>query len=662
MEEGRPGPSKPAGDRRPQKREKKDKQHDKQQPCEGFSIKAMMKNSVEERRAPWKENCKGLRAGNVVAKELGCKDLCKTVIVQNHAFEAGHCLVVSRITVANYQNNTVLKFGVRQTLQPKVEGDIPVIHVCVPCRKHFHHLPKAAVNPPFCSCIWKNGMLPKIIEKPQLREANRDHVRGPPPAGSVKERPAKHTAFRKFYERGDFPIAVQHECGGNKIAWKERPGVCGNEEMLVFSIREREPVRKDQSLGVICRIPNLPLTMGCFIGTDSLLDKLTVQIEELDYHYFLPLFFDGLCETEFPYEFFARQGVHDLLEHGGSRILPVVPQLIIPIKNALNLRNRQVLCTTLKVIQHLVVSAEMVGEALVPYYRQILPVLNIFKHMNGERCGFMLIDQTPEVLSYEQEVSFKGAAPAMPAMKGMLHRLALHGVSPKPAAEQQPSLTGLTATSFNVKSLSSLAQYKRRLVSVNTDKESLLYTGPKLFHLAVLTREDFERFFSVASQFALPNKKALRSEECDSVAREECGTLPTCDNPAQRSPVLMNTGLACLQDIPKDRGLAISLFTWAVMNDYEDTNLNNLQVVAAISINLGDGIEYGQQKRENIGVLIQETLELFERYGAAPSSDATSHKHKHSPAPDLGMAAGEKVQFCSLPEIKKLLNSWLQFP
>ncbi|NXT62581.1 PACRG protein, partial [Chaetops frenatus] len=107
-----------------------------------------------------------------------------------------------------------------------------------------------------------------------------------------------------------------------------------------------------------------------------------VEIENLDYHYFLPLFFDGLCETEFPYEFFARQGVHDLLEHGGNKILPVVPQLIIPIKMAYNLR--KVLCTTLKIIQHLVLSAEMVGEALVPYYRQILPVLNIFKHMNGE--------------------------------------------------------------------------------------------------------------------------------------------------------------------------------------------------------------------------------------------------------------------------------------
>lgn len=42
----------------------------------------------------------------------------------------------------------------------------------------------------------------------------------------------------------------------------------------------------------------------------------------------------------------------------------------------------QVLCKTLKVLQHLVVSADMVGEALVPYYRQILPILNIFINKN----------------------------------------------------------------------------------------------------------------------------------------------------------------------------------------------------------------------------------------------------------------------------------------
>lgn len=31
--------------------------------------------------------------------------------------------------------------------------------------------------------------------------------------------------------------------------------------------------------------------------------------------------------------------------------------------------------------------------------------------------------------------------------------------------------------------------------------------------------------------------------------------------------------------------------------------------------NLWDGIDYAQQRRENVGDLIQETLEVLERYG-----------------------------------------------
>lgn len=38
-----------------------------------------------------------------------------------------------------------------------------------------------------------------------------------------------------------------------------------------------------------------------------------------------------------------------MLEKGGARILPVIPQLIIPIKTALNSRDPEVIATTLKV-------------------------------------------------------------------------------------------------------------------------------------------------------------------------------------------------------------------------------------------------------------------------------------------------------------------------
>lgn len=58
--------------------------------------------------------------------------------------------------------------------------------------------------------------------------------------------------------------------------------------------------------------------------------------------------------------------------------------------DALNTRNHKVICTTLKILQQLVTSGDMIGEALVPYYRQILPIFNLFKNWNCKsRCLFV---------------------------------------------------------------------------------------------------------------------------------------------------------------------------------------------------------------------------------------------------------------------------------
>ncbi|KAL0231054.1 hypothetical protein GEMRC1_010459 [Eukaryota sp. GEM-RC1] len=149
----------------------------------------------------------------------------------------------------------------------------------------------------------------------------------PPVAGAFKRRPIAPTEFRRFYDRGDLPVSIDHSGVGNKVHWR-------------------------------------------------------ISIEQLDYHHYLPIFFDGLRELEEPYRFLSREGTIQLLKAGKSRILPVIPQLIIPIKNALNTRDPHIICTVLEILQLLVSSGEMVGEALVPYYRQILPVLNIFKNKN----------------------------------------------------------------------------------------------------------------------------------------------------------------------------------------------------------------------------------------------------------------------------------------
>ena len=173
----------------------------------------------------------------------------------------------------------------------------------------------------------------------------------PPTCPAFKPRAPARSTFRQSYDRGDFPISLKHDGRGNRISWK-------------------------------------------------------VPLESLDYHYYLPLFFDGLRETQHPYVFFAvqvqsvslcppltagslLQGIDDLLARGGSKkILPVIPQLIIPIKCkllllmfasppalhlavALNTRKDSVMCRTLKALQKLVKSADYVGQALVPYYRSL---------------------------------------------------------------------------------------------------------------------------------------------------------------------------------------------------------------------------------------------------------------------------------------------------
>ncbi|GBG28704.1 Parkin coregulated protein-like [Hondaea fermentalgiana] len=142
-----------------------------------------------------------------------------------------------------------------------------------------------------------------------------------------------NTSFRRFYERADLPVNVDQNGSVPKIAWK-------------------------------------------------------VQVERLDYHHYLPLFFDGLRETEMPYSFLAEEGAKDMVSVGGRKVLPVIPQLVIPIKNALNTRDPKVIVRVLRLLQALVLAdvdqegGGMIGRALVPYYRQILPVFNIFKNKN----------------------------------------------------------------------------------------------------------------------------------------------------------------------------------------------------------------------------------------------------------------------------------------
>lgn len=75
-----------------------------------------------------------------------------------------------------------------------------------------------------------------------------------------------------------------------------------------------------------------------------------VEIEMLDYHHYLPIFFEGLREPSEPAKFLADRGCDELIKGGKDKILPVLPQLIIPIKNALTTKNKEIVVKTLKKI------------------------------------------------------------------------------------------------------------------------------------------------------------------------------------------------------------------------------------------------------------------------------------------------------------------------
>jgi hypothetical protein len=112
-----------------------------------------------------------------------------------------------------------------------------------------------------------------------------------------------------------------------------------------------------------------------------------VDLAQLDYAHYLPMFIEGIRELDEPYHFLAVTATMDLLEKGDGRPLPCLPLLILPIKHNLMTRHHKILCVQMKLLQKLVQYCPYAGEALVPYYRQLLPVFNLpsTTHSGGKR-------------------------------------------------------------------------------------------------------------------------------------------------------------------------------------------------------------------------------------------------------------------------------------
>ena len=181
----------------------------------------------------------------------------------------------------------------------------------------------------------------KTVNAKRIAQASKPH-RGPC-SGVFRRQQVEQTMFPTRYERGELPCAIMHD-GSNTLSW------------------------------------------AC-------------PLLQLDYEHYLPLFLDGIRCTESPYKFVARQGFDELIEEAKGFpdcVLPVVPALIKPIRLALTTHDPEIVSSGLTALQKIVLSNYGVGEALVPFYRQLLQPMNLFsaKRLNigdainyGQRLG-----------------------------------------------------------------------------------------------------------------------------------------------------------------------------------------------------------------------------------------------------------------------------------
>jgi hypothetical protein len=150
----------------------------------------------------------------------------------------------------------------------------------------------------------------------------------------VKTVPYQHVhSFPVRYQRGELPFNIAHNSGGNMVQWN--------------------------------------------------IDEDKIDIERL-----LPIFFNGIRNYDKPgepaYRDLARQGVLKLCKaarnRAGFSLVPHIPRMIPPLREALNTRDPAIVAIACRSIQAVCRSDVNSGRALIPFYRQILPILNIFTY------------------------------------------------------------------------------------------------------------------------------------------------------------------------------------------------------------------------------------------------------------------------------------------
>ena len=100
-----------------------------------------------------------------------------------------------------------------------------------------------------------------------------------------------------------------------------------------------------------------------------------IPIEQLDYDPILITSFEGLLETEHPYNFVGKQFIRELLGAKGAKekVEPILGKLIVPLKNAIKCDIPEIFCEAMNDLEIL---SNMVKDKLNQYLHFFLQSIN----------------------------------------------------------------------------------------------------------------------------------------------------------------------------------------------------------------------------------------------------------------------------------------------
>lgn len=192
----------------------------------------------------------------------------------------------------------------------------------------------------------------------------------PPKACAFQERAAGRTLFRTMYHRGDLPLRVD---GGVQkyVRWSIPDNRAGEEN------NSRQPKRLSSSdyeaskLRFLATLDYSVMLVRCVNERLPCCPKRLIDLTNAPLHVTQPLFFDGLREKADPCRFLAAQGLKDLLAHGdAARVGPVLPHIVLPLRQALNTRDPETVSRTIVAIRQVHAAAR--ARAVACYLRLVL--------------------------------------------------------------------------------------------------------------------------------------------------------------------------------------------------------------------------------------------------------------------------------------------------